>query len=74
MTTVEINNLSVEKFLNEQAKQNNTSMSEYLINLVTTEIEVVKIKSDMNTLASEINKVNKGELELKSAHLLLDEI
>ena len=74
MTTVEINNQTVESFLNEQARQNNTSMSDYLINLVITEIEVAKVKNDMNTLSSEINKVNKGELNLKSAHSLLDEL
>ena len=74
MTTVKINNQTVESFLNEQVKQNNTSMSDYLISLVITEIEVAKVKNDMNTLSSEINKVNKGELNLKSAHSLLTEL
>jgi len=74
MTTLEINNQTVEQFLNEQAKQNNTSMSDYLVTLLITEIEAVKVKNDMSTLTSEIKKVNQGGLKLKSAHSLLNEL
>ena len=74
MTTLKINNPTVEQFLSEQAKQSNTSTSDYLVNLLITEIEAVKVKSDMNTLASEIKKVNQGELKLKSAHSLINEL
>ena len=74
MTTLEINNQTVESFLNEQANKNNTSMANYLITLVMTEIEIASVRNDMKTLEAEMSQINKGETKLQSAHLLLNEL
>ena len=74
MTTLEINNHTVESFLNEQANKNNTNMTDYLITLVMTEIETATAKNDMKILEAEISKINKGEIKLQSARQLLNEL
>jgi len=74
MTTLEINNKTVESFLSEQANKNNVSTTEYLVGLVMTEIETATVKNDMRVLESEINKVNSGGIKLNSAHLLLNDL
>ena len=74
MTTLEINNQTVESFLNEQANKNNTSMTNYLITLVMTEIEIASVRNDMKTLETEMSQINKGETKLQPAHLLLNEL
>ncbi len=74
MTTIEINNKTIEQFLCKQAAKNNISTVEYLTNLILNEMEVLSVKQDMKTLESEIKKVNQGKIKLKSAHSLLDEL
>ena len=74
MTTVEIDNQTVEKFLYKQTTKNNISTVDYLTTLVLNEMEVLSVKQDMKTLESEIKQVNQGKIKLKSAHLLLDEL
>jgi hypothetical protein len=74
MTTVKINNQTVESFLNEQATKYNTSTKDYLINLVMAEIEYIKVKKDIDILQSEINQVNSGNLKLEKADILVNEL
>ena len=74
MTTVEINNKAVEKFLFKQTTQNSISTVDYLTTLVLNEMEVLEIKKDMKTLKSEIKQVNEGKIKLKPAHLLFNEL
>ena len=74
MTTVKINNESVESFLYEQTVVNNVSTVDYLTSLVLNEIEFLEIKKDIKTLASEIKQFNKGKIKPKSARLLLNEL
>jgi len=74
MTTIQINNESVERFLSEQTVVHNVSTVEYLTSLVLNEIEFLEIKKDMQTLESEIKKLNEGNIVPKSARLLLNEL
>jgi len=48
MTTIQINNKSVENFLYKQATVNNLSTVDYLTSLVMNEIEFLEIKKDKN--------------------------
>ena len=74
MTTVKINNESVESFLYEQTVVNNVSTVDYLTSLVLNEIEFLEIKKDIKTLESEIKQLNKGKIKPKPARLLLNEL
>jgi len=74
MTTVKINNETVESFLYEQTVVNNVSTVDYLTSLVLNEIEFLEIKKEMKTLESEIKQVNEGKIKPKPARLLLNEI
>ena len=74
MTTVEIDNQTVESFLYEQAVVNKVSTVEYVTSLVLNEIDFLEIKKDMSTLESEIKQVNEGKIKPKPARLLLDEL
>ncbi len=73
MISIEINNQTVESFLNEQSAKYNTSAKEYLINLVMAELEYSKAKKDMEALESEIKQINSADLKLEKADILLDE-
>ena len=74
MTTVNIDNQTVEQFLYQQTTQKNISPVDYLTSLVLNEIEVLLIKQDIKTIESEVKKANEGKIKLKPARLLLDEI
>ena len=74
MTTVEIDNQTVESFLYEQAVFNKVSTAEYVTSLVLNEIDFLEIKKDMSALESEIQQVNEGKIKPKPARLLLDEL
>lgn len=74
MITIQINNESVESFLDEQAVVNNVSTVDYLTSLVLNEIEFLEIKKDMKTLELEIKQVNDGKMKPRPARLLLDEL
>ena len=74
MTTVKIDNQTVESFLYEQTVVNKVSTVEYLTSLVLNEMDFLEIKQDMKTLESEIKQVNEGKIKPKSARLLLDEL
>ena len=74
MTTVEIDNQTVESFLYEQAVVNKVSTVEYVTSLVLNEIDFLEIKKDMSALKSEIQQVNEGKIKPKPARLLLDEL
>jgi len=74
MTTVNINNQNIEQFLYRQTTKNNISMVEYLTTLISKEMEILSIKQDIKMIETEVKKVNQGEIKLKPARLLLDEI
>ena len=74
MTTVKINNETVENFLYEQTVVKNVSTVDYLTSLVLNEIECLEIKKDMNILESEIKQVNEGKIKPRPARLLLNEL
>ena len=74
MTTVKLDNQTVESFLYQQTNEKNISTVDYLTSLVLNEIEFLEIKKDMKTLESEIKQVNEGKLKLQPAHLLLNEL
>ena len=74
MTTIEINNESVENFLYEQTIINNVSTVDYLTSLVMNEIEFLEIKKDMKTLESEMRQVNAGKIKPRPARLVLNEL
>ena len=71
--TIKINNQTVEQFIHKQTIQNNISSDDYLTKLILSEIELLEIKKDVNILSHEIDGVNDGTIQLKSANLLLDE-
>ena len=73
MTTIHIDNKSIEHFLYEQTVLNNVSTVDYLTSLVLQEIEFLEIKKDMKTLKSEIQQLNEGKIKPTPARLLLDE-
>jgi FtsZ-binding cell division protein ZapB len=74
MTTVEINNPAVEAFLYQQAKVNHIEINEYLSSIVMYQMELESVKEDLNQMEKEIQDVNNGDLQLQSAHTLLDEL
>ena len=74
MTTIQINNKSVENFLYKQATVNNLSTVDYLTSLVMNEIEFLEIKKDIKTLESEIKQINEGKIKLRPARMLLNEL
>ncbi len=74
MTTIKIDNESVESFLYEQTVVNNVSTVDYLTSLILNEIEFLEIKKDMKTLESEIKQVNEGKIKPRPARLLLNEL
>jgi hypothetical protein len=74
MTTIKIDNKSVESFLYEQTVVNNISTVDYLTSLVLNEKEFLEIKKDMKTLESEIKQVNEGKIKPRPARLLLNEL
>lgn len=74
MTTVEINNPTVEAFLYQKAKNDNIEVNEYLSNIILYQMEIESVKSDMKQLEKEVQQVNNGEIKLKSAYDLIDEL
>ena len=74
MTTIKIDNQTIENFLYEQTVVNKVSTVDYLTSLVLNEMDFLEIKQDMKTLESEIKQVNEGKIQPKSARLLLDEL
>ena len=74
MTTININNQTIEEFLYMQTTQNNISTVDYLTKLIFTEMEILSIKQDIKTIKSEVKKVNEGKIKLRPARLLLDEL
>lgn len=74
MTNYAINNQTVESFLYEQASKKNTSTTDYLVNLVMTEIELISVKKDMKKLDNEIQQVNNGTLKLQTLDSLINEL
>lgn len=74
MTTVNINNQTVESFLYEQTVVSNVSTVDYLTSLVLSEIEFLEIKKDMKTLEFEIEQVKEGKIKPRPARLLLNEL
>jgi hypothetical protein len=74
MTTIKIDNQTIENFLYEQTVVNKVSTVDYLTSLVLNEMDFLEIKQDMKTLDSEIKQVNEGKIQPKSARLLLNEL
>ena len=74
MTTIKIDNQTIESFLYEQTVVNKVSTVDYLTSLVLNEMDFLEIKQDMKTLESEIRQVNEGEIKLKPARSLLNEL
>jgi len=74
MTTIKIDNQTIENFLYEQTIVNKVSTVDYLTSLVLNEMDFLEIKQDMKTLDSEIKQVNEGKIQPKSARLLLNEL
>jgi len=74
MTTIKIDNQTVESFLYEQTLEKEVSTVDYLTSLVLNEMDFLEIKKDMKTLESEIKQVNEGKIKPKPAHLLLNEL
>ena len=74
MTTIKIDNQTIESFLHEQTVVNKVSTVDYLTSLVLNEMDFLEIKQDMKTLESEIRQVNEGEIKLKPARSLLNEL
>lgn len=74
MTTVEINNPTVEAFLFKKAKVENIQVNEYLSNIILHEMEADAVKNDLTQMEKEIKQVNNGTIKLKTAHSLLDEL
>jgi len=74
MTTIKIDNQTIENFLYEQTVVNKVSTVDYLTSLVLNEMDFLEIKQDMKTLESEIKQVNEGKIQPKSARLLLNEL
>ena len=74
MTTIKIDNQTIENFLYEQTVVNKVSTVDYLTSLVLNEMDFLEIKQDMKTLESEIKQVNEGKIQPKSARLLLSEL
>jgi len=74
MTTIEITNPEVEAYLYKNAQKNNTRLDEYLSNIVLNYIELESVKDDLTQMQTDINKVNNGDIKLKSAYSLIDEL
>ena len=74
MTTIKIDNQTVESFLYEQTVVNKVSTVDYLTSLVLNEMNFLEIKQDMKVLESEIRQVNEGKIKPKPARLLLNEL
>jgi len=74
MTTIKIDNQTVESFLYEQTVVNKVSTVDYLTSLVLNEMDFLEIKQDMKTLESEIKQVNEGKIKPRPARLLLNEL
>ena len=74
MTTIKIDNQTVENFLYEQTVVNKVSTVDYLTSLVLNEMNFLEIKQDMKALESEIRQVNEGKIKPKPARLLLNEL
>ena len=74
MTTIQIDNQTVESFLHKQTVARKVSTVDYLTSLVLNEMEFLEIKQDMKTLRSEIKQVNEGKITPKPARSLLNEL
>ncbi len=74
MTTIKIDNQTVESFLYEQTVVNKVSTVDYLTSLILNEMDFLEVKQDMKTLESEIKQVNEGKIKPKPARLLLNEL
>jgi len=74
MTTIEINNPTVEAFLYKKAKTDNIKVDEYLSNIVLYQMELESVKDDFKQIEKEISQVNNGTIKLKSAYSLVDEL
>jgi len=74
MTTLEINNQSVEEFLFEQAKQTKQSATDFLMGLIYKEMEAQAVKKDIQTINQEMKLVNQGAMELESLDSLIKEL
>jgi len=74
MTTIKIDNQTVENFLYEQTVVNKVSTVDYLTSLVLNEMNFLEIKQDMKVLESEIRQVNEGKIKPQPARLLLNKL
>ncbi len=70
----ELYNSKIESFLTKEAEKNNLTVIEYLNCMIMYETEKETIKQDLQILENEIKQVNKGEIKLESADLLLNEL
>ena len=74
MTTININNKSIESFLYEQAIVNKKSTVDYLTSLIKREMDFLEMQKDIKVLENEIQQVNNKKLKPKPARLLLNEL
>jgi len=74
MTTLEINNPVIEKFLKTQAKMKKVNVSEYLVDMINYEIEKKSVEKDVKQIKKEIKLANDWKIKLKDANLLLKEL
>jgi len=74
MTTLEINNHSVERFLVEQTHATKQSVADFVMELVVKEMERQSLKRDIQTINDEMRQFSNGTLQLKLASSLLDEL
>ena len=74
MTTIKIDNQTVESFLYEQTVVNKVSTVDYLTSLILNEMDFLEVKQDIKTLESEIKQVTEGKIKPRPARLLLNEL
>jgi hypothetical protein len=78
MNTVTLGKLNINdnsfQALNEEAKENNTSISNYLMNTVMCEIEKISVKRDIKAIENEAKLVNEKKVKLQTLDSLINEL
>lgn len=74
MTTLKIDNPTIEAFLFKKAKSDNIQVEQYLSNIILYQMELESVKDDFQQMEKEIKEVDNKTIVLQPAHSLLDEL